>query len=62
MVVRGKRATVYLAKRKIISFKTYFKPGGAYGALAANGYKNIVYYRRLSARRGKNQMQIYQEI
>ena len=53
VVVNGKRATAYLGRKKVLSFRTHFSPGGAYGALAANGYKNVVYFRRLSARRGK---------
>ena len=45
--VKDKTATAYLNNKKIVSFPTYFTPGGYYGAIVANGYKNTVYFKDL---------------
>ena len=48
--VNGKRATVFIGRRRITTFTTYYQGGGHYGAMALNGFRNTAYVKNLRAR------------
>ena len=54
--VFGRRASVFIGSKKITSFTTHYQPGGVYGALALNGFQNIVHVKSLQARTGRSRM------
>ena len=46
VVVRGSSATIYLDGKPVRSFKAHFPAKGRGGVIVANGFQNIIYFRK----------------
>ena len=50
VIVRGYSASIYLDGEHVRSFKTQFSARGRGGVIVANGYKNIIHFRKYRLR------------